>query len=115
MEQSISGGSENSWGGGEGGRHSTGDLLAMLWASRVQQMIDFVREVKAEDFAGLATPLDEKTQLKHHHRPRKHKGGHPPKDYTAVETFVDLKRCLEKREYIEALPLYYYLKRLLGR
>lgn len=87
----------------------------LLFVVLLEHIRQFIREVKAEDFAGLAVPLDSKTQWTCHHRPIKRHGGHPPKDYSALETFIDLRIAMDKGEYTEAIGMYYYLKRLLGR
>ena len=80
---------------------------------RIQSMKHFVRTTKATDFANLQS-LTERTQYVHDHKAMKRKGGSPPKDFTAIEMFVDLQRAVEADLLDEALPLYFQLKKMLG-
>jgi hypothetical protein len=76
-------------------------------------MNEFAKTVTAKDCAGISGQ-GAKVQFTHLHNSMKQKGGHAPKDYTAVEMLVDFKSHLQKAEYDEAMPLYFGLRRMLG-
>ena len=77
-------------------------------------MLEFRKAMKAEDFAEVHAPLDEKVQYTHSHKDMKKKGGHPPKDYQLVDTFIDFCKAFDGGDVQEALTLYLYLKRMLN-
>jgi len=80
---------------------------------RIDGMKRFIESTKATDFANLQSQT-ERTQYVHDHKAMKRKGGSPPKDFTAIEMFVDLQRAVDDEKYTEALPLYFALKKMLG-
>jgi hypothetical protein len=82
-------------------------------ARLIRHMEKFAREVKASDCADLKGDPREKTQYTHSHKALKLKGGHPPRDYTAVELLIDFKIEMNKENYDQAIPLYFQLIRLL--
>lgn len=86
-------------------------LVPDSWTRLCQRMHELCNQLSATDFAGIQ-PQREKTQYTHSHKQIKRKGGRPPIDYSAVEHFVDLQLHLSRGEYNQALPLYYYIRRL---
>lgn len=82
-------------------------------ARLISNMHRFAKEIKASDCAGISGQ-GQKVQYTHQHNSMKQKGGHAPKDYTAVEMLVDLQKALEAKSYEEAMPLYFGLRRMLG-
>ena len=82
-------------------------------ARTIRHMVEFSKIIKASDCAGISGQGD-KVQFTHLHDSMKQKGGHAPKDYTAVEMLVDFKAALLQGKYDEAIPLYFGLRRMLG-
>jgi hypothetical protein len=79
--------------------------------SLIAKMYRFKGEVRVEDFVGLSF-LDQRTQYKHEHKSIKKKGGHPPFEFSVAETLADFHLYMEKRQYREAIPIYFYLRKL---
>lgn len=84
---------------------------ATRYGSLARRMQKFVDNLDPGEFGGISPPRD-KVQFKHKHKSIKKKGGNPPIDYTLAERLVDLKLCLERQEYFQALPIYFYLRRM---
>jgi hypothetical protein len=80
---------------------------------RISAMERFARTLSADDFAGISSQ-SEKIQYTHIHKARKRKGGSPPRDYYGVEILIDFRQALEQQNYVEALTLYYQIRRMLG-
>lgn len=84
-----------------------------LWEDAMRRKITaFISSLRPDDLAGIG-PITEKTQYRGQGRSSR-KGGSPPKDYLAVEALIDLREALSRNIY-EALPHYYWLKRVLNR
>lgn len=77
----------------------------------IRRMRAFARDLNSEDLV-LLNPYVEKVEYKYVHKDMKKKGGTPPRDYTAVESLIDLRSHLSRGEYQKALPVYYYLRRI---
>ena len=90
-------------------------LERLSFGHLLELMTQFCKDVQPEDFAYLPSDPSKKTQYKRPHAPRKMKGGSAPREFQLIEDFVDLQHHLSKREYAEAIPLYYRLKRALNR
>lgn len=82
-------------------------------ARLITNMHRFSKQITSADCAGISGQ-GEKVQYTQVHKDMKRKGGHSPKDYTAVEMLIDFRAALEKADYEEAMPLYFGLRRMLG-
>lgn len=93
---------------------SVSETLAIFKAASILSNIaKWMSYVKVEYFAGLNIPT-EKVPYKHNHKQYKRKGGKPPIDFQAVECWIDLQIAMDARDYKAALPLYFFLRRLIG-
>jgi hypothetical protein len=75
----------------------------------------FLDKFDISDCAGLSGQQSEKTVYENYGgQGQKKKGGRPPKDYTAVEVYVDLQLAVDRLDWLEAVKCYHKLIRLLG-
>jgi len=95
-------------------KHATRYHRRLAFSVLVSKMEVFAAELTAEDFAYLPIDPNKKTQFTRRHAPRKYKGGKPPMSYQGIEDWIDLRLHLQREEFIEAIPIYYRLKRLLN-